>query len=104
MATPSLDRRQFIRVGTALSGGLLLELVISDKLGAHASALAPQTAPLGAFVEISPGDVVTIMSKNPEIGQGVKTSLPMIVAEELDADWSKVRVVQADLDAKFGAQ
>jgi isoquinoline 1-oxidoreductase subunit beta len=99
----ALSRRSFLKVGAAAGGGLLL----TARFGVlRAAAAAPgQPGTLNAFVRIAPDGIVTIMAKNPEIGQGVKTMLPMLIAEELDADWKNVRIEQADLDpASYGQQ
>src|SRR5690606_13665597 len=62
-------------------------------------------AALNAYITIAPDGAVSIVNKVPEIGQGIKTMLPMLIAEELDVDWSRVTTVMADADAAvYGAQ
>src|SRR5262249_33271778 len=101
----------FLKVTSIAGGGVL----ISCYLRPGAALAAPAQAPSGAapapafdavaFIRVSPDGMVAIMSKNPEVGQGVKTHLPMILADELDVDWKDVRIEQADLDeTKFGPQ
>ena len=97
-----VDRRQFLRVSAVAGGGVLLATYIepfanaSAKLAGAASPAADFTP--NAFIRIASDGTITIIAKNPEIGQGVKTMLPMLIAEELDADWSKVRIEQGNLD------
>jgi isoquinoline 1-oxidoreductase beta subunit len=93
----NLDRRTFLKM-TALAGGAVaLGLYEKPWALAQGRGKPPTFAPI-AFVRIAPDGVVTIMAKNPEIGQGIRTMLPMLIAEELDADWKNVRVEQADLN------
>ena len=106
---PAPTRREFIRAGLSAGGGLLLTVVVPWSRGNATDAASRRrarraSAQLGAFVEIAPDGTVTITAKNPEIGQGMKTTLPLLIAEELDADWSRVRVVQGDLDRMYGSQ
>jgi isoquinoline 1-oxidoreductase beta subunit len=79
--------------------------MLSFSLAAKAGAAEAGAKPLNAYVLIAPTGLVTITAKNPEIGQGIKTMLPMLIAEELDVDWANVRIDQADSDPKiYGRQ
>lgn len=98
-------RRDFMKIATAAGGGLMLgfywngsEASAMESIGK--AALAEGEIGFNSYLSISPDDVITIFSPNPELGQNIKTTFPMIVADELDADWSKVKVVQAALDTE----
>ncbi len=105
-AAAQLSRRAFLTTGLAASGGLLLTLNlprVSD--ASEPIALTPDAgAELNPFISIAPDGIVTIIAKNPEVGQGMKTMLPMLIAEELDADWAQVRTEQALLNPIYGPQ
>jgi len=97
---PALSRRQ-VMIGAA---GLSFALALDGPL-ARAATLATERAgkALSPWVSIAPDGTITIMSAATEMGQGSMTSLPLIIAEELDADWSKVRIVPAPpIDAIYG--
>ncbi|AXT59999.1 xanthine dehydrogenase family protein molybdopterin-binding subunit [Aquimarina sp. AD10] len=102
--SPSFSRRSFIKTSTLAGGGMLIGFNLFQ-------ACKPEVAPpvdiaklnfndFNAFIKIADNGMVTIFSPNPEIGQGVKTSMPMLIAEELDVSWDKVHVVQGALDTK----
>lgn len=102
--TGNLSRRGFLHVTALAGGGMLLGARFSldgagKAVAATADATANGDAALNAFIRLTPDGIATIMAQNPEIGQGVKTMLPMLIAEELDIPWSQVRVEQADFDA-----
>ena len=101
-AADGVSRRAFLVASAAAGGGLLLDFTlptVADAASAKAGANAAGSAQvLNAYVNIAPDGACTIFAKNPEIGQGIKTMLPMLIADELDADWSKVRVEQGKLD------
>jgi isoquinoline 1-oxidoreductase subunit beta len=99
----NLSRRSFLKVTGVSSAALVLAFYMGEP--AEAQAAPGQAFAPNAFVSIASDGTITILAKAPEIGQGVKTSLPMIVAEELDADWNKVNIVQAPINPTlFGRQ
>ena len=100
MSITTMERRQFLKV-SALAGGGLLVSSYFDFFGAgDAIAAAVDFVPTG-HVRIDPDGRITLMAQNPEIGQGVKTMLPMLIADELDVAWADVTVEQADLDTSL---
>ena len=101
MGANELSRREFLKV-TAAAGGFVLsagwtQVFAQEKYGSDSMPHGAVDNPL-VFVSIAPNGIVTITCHRAEMGQGVRTGMPMIVADELEADWSKVRVVQAPGD------
>ena len=105
----TIERRDFLRVTSLAGGGLLLGTLLDfPALGALDAAgletVADEFMP-NAFIRIAPTGAITIMAKNPEVGQGVRTMLPMIIAEELDVPWESITIEQAMSDeSKYGRQ
>ena len=100
--TVQLSRRLFLKSSAVAGGGFALAATFP--MAARATAVSGPSQ-LSAFITINADDTITIVGKNPEIGQGIKTMLPMLIAEELDADWDSVLIEQADTDmAKYGPQ
>ncbi|HSM79471.1 MAG TPA: molybdopterin cofactor-binding domain-containing protein, partial [Bryobacteraceae bacterium] len=95
--TSGMDRRFFLRAASIAGGGMLLGVFWRNDSQAQTAAAEPKPS---TFIRISADGVTTIVAKDPELGQGVKTMLPMLIAEELDADWKSVKIEQADFDDK----
>ncbi len=104
-----INRRVFLG-HTAIGGSaLLLGFALEPQGTAHAAGNPVKLSDTSnfkpnAFISISDQGVITLVSKQPEIGQGIKTSLPMVIAEELEVDWKDVRIIQGDLDPAYGSQ
>ena len=96
-------RREFLKGSAALVGGLVIGFYLPGKGGRAYAADAPpkQVYPPNAFIRIAPDDSITIVVNKSEMGQGVYTSLPMLIAEELEADWSRISVVSAPVAAVY---
>ncbi|MFZ9044564.1 MAG: molybdopterin cofactor-binding domain-containing protein [Cyclobacteriaceae bacterium] len=101
-----VGRRSFLKTSAAAGGGLLISFswlaaCAPGQTKEEVMAMPKEWFELNGFIKIGENGVVTIMSPNPEIGQNVKTSMPMIVAEELDVDWDMVVVEQAPLNTEI---
>jgi isoquinoline 1-oxidoreductase beta subunit len=110
MKTPTLsgsvNRRDFLKLTGLAGGGFALAFYIrSGSTAAAAENLVNGEFAPNAFIRIAPSGAVTIVSKQPEMGQGVKTSLPMIIAEQLEVNWKDITIEQGDFDEKkYGSQ
>ena len=103
MTLQNPTRRQFFKESSALVGGLIIGFYLPLKSGrAYAEEARPKAVyPPNAFIRIAPDDSITIVVNKSEMGQGVYTSLPMLIAEELEADWSRFRVESAPVAAVY---
>jgi isoquinoline 1-oxidoreductase subunit beta len=100
-----INRRAFLKLSAISGTGLLLGIsLINSKNSIAAAKIELTSFEPSAFLKIGSDNRITIMAKNPEIGQGVKTSLPQIIAEELEVEWDKIEVLQADFDSRLGDQ
>lgn len=95
-----LSRREFVAAGAAAGVGLVVGFYLPHKLSsANGGAFSPN-----AYLRITPDNKVTIVVARSEMGQGVRTALPMILAEELEADWKQIEIEQAGASTLFGDQ
>ena len=98
----TVNRRQFLKSSTALGGALVIGFWLPERAGrAFAQPQVQRTAPPNAFLRIGKDGTCTVLVKHLEFGQGVTTSLPMLVAEELECDWTKVRAELAPAEAVY---
>src|SRR5580698_9487883 len=93
-----LSRREFVAAGVAAGAGLVIGFYLP-----HGSSAANAFAP-NAYLKIAPDGKITIVVARSEMGQGVRTALPMILAEELEADWKQIAIEQAGASTLFGDQ
>jgi len=85
-----LSRREFVAAGVAAGAGLVIGFYLPHQSHASTESFSPN-----AYLRITPDNKITIVVARSEMGQGVRTALPMILAEELEADWSQITIEQA---------
>ncbi len=94
-----LSRREFVAAGVAAGAGLVIGFYLPHSGGSQQDVFSPN-----AYLRITPDNKVTIVVARSEMGQGVRTALPMILAEELEADWKQIEIEQAGASTLFGDQ
>ena len=101
MTAPRMNssRRKFLKASALSGGGLVIGFALPGASRLAGAAVA--AAPINAYLRIAPDNAITVICGLSEMGQGVHTAIPMLIAEELDADWSKVHVEQAPVDKAF---
>lgn len=105
MKSYKMNRRSFLKATSLAGGGLMLELAMPAWAVAEELGTLVGSKELNAYIRISSEGEITIYSSTPEMGQGIKTTLPMVIAEEMGAKWEDVKVLDAPIDmAKFGLQ
>jgi isoquinoline 1-oxidoreductase subunit beta len=103
----SVDRRSFLKISALAGGGLLVGTYLgfgNDLDAAETATATPGSFSPNAFIKITPDGAVSLIAPNSEMGQGAKTALPMIIAEELDVAWEQVTITQGDLNPAYGRQ
>ncbi|MDA8952940.1 molybdopterin-dependent oxidoreductase [Pseudomonadales bacterium] len=105
MNSKKISRRNLFKVSAIAGGGLMLKLSLPANALEDGATTLVKSSELNFYVQIASDGQITIYAPNPEMGQGIKTTLPMIIAEEMGANWDDVEVVLAPIDpAKFGLQ
>jgi isoquinoline 1-oxidoreductase beta subunit len=100
-----LNRRSFLKVTALGTGGVLIGLQLEPEAKAQGRGAPAAPPDPHAYIKVASDGTVTIMAKNPEVGQGIRTMLPMLIAEELDVDWKSVKIEQTDFDdSKYAGQ
>jgi isoquinoline 1-oxidoreductase beta subunit len=102
--TAQLDRRSFIKVTALAGGGLMLSVYAPEAVSQQRGGGPPAATPVNphTYITVHTDNTFSIVGKNPETGQGIRNALPMIIADEFDVDWKQVKVMNADLDPKYG--
>jgi isoquinoline 1-oxidoreductase beta subunit len=101
-----MDRRSFLQVSALAGGGVIIGLYAPDVVaqGGRGGPAIPWSLAPADYITVHPDNTFTILAKNPETGQGIRTALPQIIADEFDIDWTQVKIQQADLNPKYGPQ
>ncbi len=106
--TKKVNRRTFLHVSAVAGGGLVIGLYAPRVAGQGGRGGGPAgpgpSLSANDYIVVNPNNTFTIVAKNPETGQGIKTALPQIIADEFDVDWAQVSIKQADLDPKYAPQ
>jgi len=100
-AIEAVNRREFLKKGAAGTAGLVIGFYLPGKYEARAGIPPKEGSPINAWVQIAPDDSVTLLIDKSEMGQGISTALSMILAEELDLDWKKVRTEFAPAASQY---